>query len=129
MAKRGLFVRVEETLLKEFKAYVLEKYGKIDGVLGIEIQNAMNHWLNEARAGAHTQTHINPGIPLSQARVDQIINRLKSRGYINQFTLKDWEIACIDTVGSDPRTIRKYLKLAGRLGRIKPITPIVWEII
>jgi len=129
MNKKGLFARIDSELLFRFKRFVIDKYGKLNGSFSIEVQNAIAHWLNEQGLAAHTKTHINPGIPRIQNKIDSIIRWLRDNGYTNQFTLKDWEQATIHVVGSDPRTIKKYLNLARKLGRIKPYAGNVWEII
>jgi hypothetical protein len=120
---------IDEEVMRAFWAHLKAKYERPFGALSAEVQNAIAHWLNEAGTSAHTQAHMNPGLPIAQAKIDQIIQWLKSKGFTNQFTIRDWQKACINTVGSDTRTIKKYLKLAGEMGRIKPITPLIWEII
>jgi len=129
MAKVTFSVRIEEEILQRLKQFVLNKYGKIYEALGVEVQNAIVHWLNEQGLSAHTKTRINPGMPRVQTKIDSIIGWLRDKGFTNQFTIKDWEQACIHTVGSDPRTVKKYLNLAKKLGRVKPYAGNVWEIV
>ena len=129
MTKKGMFARIDEELLNRFKQFVIKKYGKLNGTFSIEVQNAIAYWLNEQGLAAHTHAHINPGMPKAQAKIDSIIQWLRNQGYTNQFSLKDWEKATIHTVGSDPRTIKKYLSLARKLGRIKPYAGNIWEIV
>jgi len=127
--RKGFFVRIDDDVLQKFKEFVSAKYGKLHGVLGAEVQNALAHWLLEQGLAAHTHVHTNPGIPKVQEKVDKIIRWLRDKGYTNHFAFKDWEMAVAHNVGSDPRTVKKYLLLAQKLGRIKHYAGNVWEII
>jgi len=98
-------------------------------LISIEVQQAIVHWLNEKQASTPTHKQINPGIPKAQRNLDLIFQWLKARGYINQFSLSDWNLACANTIGSDPRTINKYLNLALKIGRAKHIIGNVYEIV
>ena len=44
MGKKGVFSRVDEALLLEFKEYLLRKYGKLDGVFSRELENAIRFY-------------------------------------------------------------------------------------
>jgi len=133
--KIQLSVLISEDLYKRLWDHIKSKYsGSTYGLLSIEVQNAIAHWLAEQEAQgegrAHTKARkLNPGVPRIQAKVDEIVRWLRSRGYLNQFTLRDWELACAHTVGSDRRTIEKYLRFAERLGRVKNVAGVVWEMI
>ena len=129
MTKSNFCARVEDSVIKEFKAFVFNKYGKLHTGFGTEVQQALAHWLNEHGLNTHANSHINPGMPKSQGKLDSIIATLRSTGLSNQFTTKDWERACIHVVGCDERTVLKYLKLAKTLGRAKPYAGSVWEIV
>ena len=115
--------------MKEFKQLVLSKYGKIYGSLGEELQCAMVHWLKEHEGAAHTNTHTNPNRSNALQKINKIISWLRSQGYINRFSFRDWQLACINTVGADERTSKKYLKIAEALGRVKHYTAAIWEIV
>jgi hypothetical protein len=130
MGKVQLKVYIDEELYKKLWEYIKKTYpGSTYGLLSIEVQNAIAHWLNEKQYQLHTQTHTNPGLPKVQQKIDSIIKWLKENGYVNQFTTKDWTIACSHTVGGDPRTVNKYLNLAVKLGRVKHIVSTIYEII
>jgi hypothetical protein len=130
MGKVQLKVYIDEELYKKLWEYIKKTYpGSTYGLLSVEVQNAIAHWLNEKQYQLHTQIHTNPGLPKVQQKVDLIIRWLKENGYVNQFTTKDWTIACSHTVGADPRTINKYLNLAVKLGRVKHIVSTIYEII
>jgi ribosomal protein S8 len=128
--KKGIYILLDEEVYKKLWEHIKESYsGSTYGLLSLEIQNAIVHWLNEKKFSTHTKTHINPGRPRSQQKIDQIIRWLKENGFINQFSYKDWILACSSTVGSDERTINKYLNLALRFNRIKHIVGSVYEIV
>jgi hypothetical protein len=127
--KAPLFAYIPTELRDQFYRFVKAKYANLHGGLSIEVQNAIAHWLNEQGLAAHTNTRINPGKPKAQEKIDRIVAWLKERGYTNQFSIQDWEKACIHTVGGDRRTVEKYLKLAAQMGRIKFYAGKVWEII
>jgi hypothetical protein len=128
--EQGIHTRIDAEVLRRFKEFVIGKYGKLHGCLKVEVQQALAHWLDEHGLEAHTNSHkINPGIPRVQLKIDEIITWLRGKGYSNQFTNHAWNQACLNTVGSDERTIKKYLKLAKSLGRIKHYAGAVWEIV
>ena len=130
MPEQAIHTRIDEEVLNRFKQFVIGKYGKLHGCFKVEVQQALAHWLDEHGVAAHTNTHkINPGMPRTQAKIDSIIRWLRGQGYSNQFTTSVWKQACIHTVGSDDRTIMKYLKLARQLGRVKHYAGAVWEIV
>jgi hypothetical protein len=130
MGKVQLKVYIDEELYKKLWEYIKKTYeGSTYGLLSVEVQNAIAHWLNEKQYQLHAQKHTNPGLPKVQQKIDQIIRWLKENGYINQFTTKDWTIACSHVVGADPRTVNKYLNLAVKLGKVKHIVSTIYEII
>jgi hypothetical protein len=129
MAKVQLKVYLEQELRDKFYDFVKAKYESLHGGLSVEVQNALAHWMGEQGLAAHTQTRINPGMPRIQEKIDRVIVWLREKGYTNQFTLNDWEKAVIATLGGDPRTVAKYLQLGRKIGKIKPYSGNVWEIV
>ena len=128
--KKMLLVYIDEDVYEKLWEHIKTSYaGSVHGLLSIEVQQAIAHWLNEKQDSTHTHTQINPGIPKAQRNLDLIFQWLRSKGYINQFSLSDWNLACANTVGSDPRTINKYLNLALKIGRAKYIVGRVYEIV
>ena len=127
---QSIHTRIDAEVLQRFKSFVIGKYGKLHGCMKVEVQQALVHWLDEHGMAAHANTRkINPGIPRAQHKIDSIIQWLRGKGYINQFSTRDWKKACVHTVGTDERTIMKYLKLSRSLGRIKHYAGAVWEIV
>lgn len=129
MGKVQLKVYLESDLRDKFYSFVKTKYESVHGGLSIEVQNAIAHWMGEQGLAAHTQTRINPGMPRIQEKIDELIKWLREKGYTNQFTLNDWEQAVVHNLGGDPRTVKKYLDLAKKIGKIKPYAGNVWEIV
>jgi len=129
--KKMLLVYIDEELYKNLIEHIKSFYpGKSTyGLISIEVQQAIANWLNEKQASTHTHKQINPGIPKAQRNLDLIFQWLRSKGYINQFSLSDWNLACANTIGSDPRTVNKYLNLALKIGRAKYIVGRVYEIV
>jgi len=128
--KRRALITLDEEGHQQFWRFVKAKYcGSVYGAFSLEVQQALVHWMNEHGLAAHTNAHINPLIPRSQAKVEQILAWLRRRGYVNQFSIKDWALACSHVVGSDKRTIRKYLQVAEALGRVKHHAANIWELI
>ena len=129
--KKGFYIIIDEEIYNKLIEHIKTSYpGKSTyGLIGVEVQQAIAHWLNEKQDSTHTHTKINPGIPKAQRNLDLIFQWLKARGYINQFSLSDWNLACANTIGSDPRTINKYLNLALKIGRAKHIIGNVYEIV
>jgi len=127
MGRKGLFVMIDEDLLKRFREYVFEKHGKLHGAFSMEVENALKSYLEGE--GLFTYTHKKHKIqtPKVYERLDRIIRWLHDNGFVKQFAWKDWEQAVINTVGADPRTVRKYLELAEKLGRIRHVVGNVWE--
>lgn len=129
MTEKGFFVRMDIDVVERFKTFVVTKYGKLYGVLGVETQNALVHWMSDQGLAAHAQTRINPGMPRIQEKIEKVIAWLREKGYTNQFSLNDWEKAVFSVIGGDPRTVKKYLMLGKKIGKIKPYAGNVWEIV
>ena len=129
LVKKTMSFRLEESIANDFKQFVFNKYGYLYGAVSEEVKNAIAHWMNEHGANTHVNTQINPGIPKTQVKIDGVIGWLRSKGFTNQFSINDWQRACIETVGSDKRTVEKYLKLSEKIGRIKHYQGCVWEIV
>jgi len=127
MSKEAIYLKIDKELLRRFRQYVLAKHGRFHGFFAMEIENALRRYLEEEGGSAQNTQNINPTYVKRHARLDRIIGWLNERGYVRQFSWKDWEQAVISTVGSDPRTIRKYLELAMKLGRIRHVVGNVWE--
>ena len=127
--KKGLYVLVDEDVYNKLMDLIKMKYNKLHGVLSVEVNDALAHWINEQTPLTHTRAHINPGIPRIQQNLDTIIRKLKELGFFLQFTLSDWIKACALTVGSDRRTWKKYLDYALKFHRVNWIAGQIYEII
>jgi 5-keto 4-deoxyuronate isomerase len=122
MGKKGVFTRVDEALLLEFKEYLLRKYGKLDGVFSRELENALRFYL-ERRAhtysAAHTHKKAEDEKPKSRTlkTVKAISEKLSE---YREVTDQDIEDVIVKTVGGDHRTVSKYTYLLKKLGVIEP---------
>jgi len=126
MSKEAIYLKIDKELLRRFRQYVLDKHGKFHGFFTMEIENALKRYLEKEGSAQNTQ-NINPAYVKRYDKLDRIIGWLNEKGYVRQFSWKDWEQAVVSTVGSDPRTVRKYLELALKLGRIRHVVGNVWE--
>ena len=129
MGKVQLNVYIDEDLRKRFYEFVRTKYERFHGAVSTEVQSAIAHWILQEGLAAHTNTRINPGMPRVQLKIEKVLQWLRDQGYINQFSVPDWEKAVINTVGGDARTVSKYLHLAKRIGKVKFYAGNVWEIV
>lgn len=129
MTKVRLCTYIDEEVRDRFYRFIHGKYSGFHGAVSTEVQNALAHWMCEQGFAAHTNAHINPGIPRVQVKIEGIIEWLRGQGYTNQFSTPDWQKAAVNTVGGDARTVAKYLRLARQLGRIKFYAGNVWEIV
>jgi len=125
--KKTYSFRLDESLMQRFKEYVLAKHGRIYEVLSEEVTAALQYYLDE-KVGAHTNTH-KTFASKGYLKLDAVLNWLRENGYTRQFHIKDWMMACSHTVGADERTIRKYLQLAERLGKIRHVVGNIYELI
>ena len=97
-------------------------YGKNRGALSWAVEEALRLWL----APRTHATHANPPrkvwlkFKLVKSAIAQILNIPVEE--IRDVTVKVLELAISETIGSDPRTIDKYLKLFERFGLIKRMT-------
>jgi len=126
--KKTYSFRIDEEVMYRLKQFVLSKHGRIYEVLGEEVTTAiLNHIDRET--STHTYAHTQSFPLRSYQKLDIIITWLRENGYTKQFHIKDWILACSNTVGADNRTIRKYLKLAESFGKVKHIVGNIYELI
>ena len=97
-------------------------YGKNKGALSWAVEEALRVWLAPR---THT-THANPPrkIWLKFKSVKRAIAQILGipEEEIRDVTVRVLELAISNTIGSDPRTIDKYLKLFEKFGLIKRMT-------
>lgn len=128
MGKVRVTFYIDEALKNEFYAFVKAKYDFLHGGLSCEIENALRFWLGEH---AHTNAHknVDPRLSRVEQKLMAILKVMRDQGITQQFSKRDFEVACARVAGSDPRTIKKYLQWAQRLGLIRHRVGAIWEMI
>ena len=115
MGKRGVYTRIDDTVLQRFKEYVLKKYGKLDGVFSRELENALRLYLE------HAHTHLEKAEDPPKSRTMKTLTEISEKlSEYREITDQDVEDIIVKTVGGDRRTVSKYLLLLKRQGIIEP---------
>jgi len=131
--KKMMGVYISEDILEIFKQIVKQKHPDMYG-LSAEVEDAMRLWIKQ-----HTHEHtlplqiekVNPA-PRIYQRWLLVRKRLDYEygGEIpHQITRSDFEDAIVKEIGSDKRTIIKYLQIFQRLGLIKIISTGIVEVV
>ena len=98
-------VEVEEETWRRFKQTVLEKYGKLKGVLGQELTRALEHYMTlEQHAHAHKK-HMHE----SKKSSDKLTKLIEYVSNFYEITHRDLEKYIAENIGFDKRTIEKYI--------------------
>jgi len=133
MSKVQLKVYLDKKIVDKLWDLIRKKYEKPYGALSSEVSDAIAHWIHEHEETLelHTNTHkvINPALPLSHRRARRIVNWLRDKGFSLQCSIKDLERAISNTRGSDPRTIRKWIRFLVDNGYLKWVTHRSLEIL
>lgn len=133
--KVQLLLWIDESVDSRFRELISEKYKKYEkGQLSYEGELALRSWLS-----LHTATQedldINtpnpvPKVQLKFAKIKQFLGdgvyRELSSG--QQVPVQLLKRAIENVIGSDPRTIKKYMRLFDENGLIKHVTGNVWEV-
>lgn len=115
----------DQKIVEEFRAFVIQKYGKLRGVMSREVANALRAYMeqNKSDARAHMNGYMNTG--------NKTIKNLKEiTRHILMKTEKEIpqpEVEMIVTrvVGGDKRTLRRYLMSLNHFGILRPTHPIL----
>lgn len=127
--KVQLKVYVDKRIMKQLWDLIKRKYpDSTYGALSTEVQNAIVSWIEQHNTTLHTES-VNPSYPKSHQYASEIIQYLKSKGYLNQVDAKALRDAIIRFRGSDPRTIKKWIKFMLDNGFIKRLNIYVYEIL
>jgi len=120
-------------LVQKIKRLVMEKYETYErGLLSYEVELALRNWL-----ALHTQAQIKPAKINPQPRVQQVYAQVKQWLLANlyeelypgqQIPLKHIEQAIAAVRGSDPRTVKKWIKAFRKFHLIKPGKGVLWEV-
>ena len=136
MAKKKVNLWVEETVWEEFKRLAFQKHENFHGALTCEVEEALLYWI-----GMHTQNHTKNsafnGGDLSP-RVQRVFLRVKEYmrerfGYValpsGQRVPRRHLVEAIANVrGSDPRTVKKWLKVFEQFKLIRWVGGEIWEV-
>ena len=125
-------IYIDRGIYMDLIKYVRSKHpDRIKPPLSAWIEKAITLMIRGGRgsSGRPPSRKKNKNSPLHITRLEKIISHLINYGYSYQFTLKNWEDACIATVGGTRKTIENYLHLAERLGRIRRIARNIWEVV
>ena len=126
--KKLIGVWLPEDLIKELKNLVKAKYPGIRG-LSWEVEEALRNWiaLHRTHTKAQTTMQINT-LPKIQRIYEEVKNYLRQQGYEIQVTLIKLKEAIGIVRGTDPRTIRKWLKTFKKYRLIREIAPQIWQL-
>jgi hypothetical protein len=143
--KSALYVRISPEIDYKLRELISKKYSKYEkGLLSHEVEEALKNWLL-----LHTQTQnlklgapnainpilentINPGL-----RVHRVWEQVRDYLLKNYYTELKPSQQILDVHlrqaikavrGSDPRTVRKWMKLFEEFKLIKHIVGAIWEI-
>jgi len=124
--KEPMLVWISKDLKDKLYTIVKAKYQGLRGGLSLEVENAIKFWLERH---AHTNAHktFDPRLSRIEQKLMAILKIMKDEGIVRQFSKRDFEVACARVAGSDPRTIKKYLQWAQRLGLIRHRVGAIWE--
>jgi len=124
--KEPMLVWISKDLKDKLYTIVKAKYQGLRGGLSLEVENAIKFWLE---GHAHTNTHktFDPRLSRIEQKLMAILRIMRDQGIVQQFSKRDFEVACARVAGSDPRTIKKYLQWAQRLGLIRHRVGAIWE--
>jgi len=131
--KKALYVYIDEDIYNKLKKYVKLCFDNAHGALSAVVQDAIASFLMHTgidMVSAHTIHKLaNPRLPRCHVYAQQIINYLRDRGCSVTCSVKDLKEAIINTRGSDPRTIRKWMRFLVENGYMKWIASRVLEIV
>lgn len=99
----------------------------------MECQDALVHWISEHDESLdfYTNSHklVNPMQPRDHIRAREIMNDLKSKGFLLQCSRKDLWRSIENVRGSDERTKNKWTKFVVENGYMKWISHRILEIV
>jgi len=140
MEKKAMLIYIDMNIEKKLRNLIQNKYEHYQkGLLSYEVELAIRNWL-----ALHTQTQKIKNNAVIQGKPNPLPNVIiafqKVKEYLlgkyydtlfqgQQINYKHLEEAIMNTRGVDKRTIRKWLKIFHKMGFIKPITPMIWEIL
>jgi len=121
----NIHIKVDDEIWYAFKDYVLQKYGKLHGVLGLEVTRALDEYLKLSLA-AHTNKNVQQILSKPNKRHIALLSHVVT---FKEITKSEIERYIMKNFGSDKRTRNKYIQflLNGRF--IKVLKPLYGEVI
>lgn len=133
--KVALLVYIPEDLNRKLREFIALKYRKFEkGLLSWEVEQALSHWIALHTKAQKTLTTKGPNPTPLVVRAFMEVKQYLLMNYYEELkpgmTVPDGYMReAISAVrGSDPRTVRKWLRTFTRFKLIKPVGG-VWEIV
>jgi len=133
--KKQLNVLINEDVLEKFRRLVKMKYTNLKGVMSLEVEQALKHWILLHTQDAHKPMIASPNPQPNVAIVfQQVKDYLKNKYGIEFFPGQQihrrFIVEGIRVVrGTDPRTVRKWVSLFLEYKLIKPISANLFEVL
>jgi len=138
MMERAQFkVHISKSVIERFRKLIMSKYERYEkGLLSYEAEMALRHWLalhTKAQKSVEAQKKPNP-VPRVMLAFNEVKDWLLRNYYQEllpgqQIPRRHLEEAIMATRGSDPRTIRKWMRIFTRMKLIVFVTSASWEIL
>jgi len=126
---------IDSILAEKLRSLREQKYENYErGILSYEIEMALRHWISLHTNAQKTLEAKKPNpTPKASLVFAQVKEYLLSHWYYElrpgqQIPKSHLEKAIMAIRGSDPRTIRKWLRIFHKMGLVKPVTSATWEI-
>jgi len=132
--KMGIWI--DSVLAEKLRSLINEKYENYEkGLLSYEIEMALRHWISlhtNAQKSLDGPKKPNP-TPKARLVFAQVKEYLLGHWYYElkpgqRVAKAHLEKAIMAIRGSDPRTIRKWLRIFHKMGLVKPVSSAAWEI-
>ncbi len=134
--KVGLYVSINKEIEGKLRRLIIAKYGEYrKGYLSAEVEAALEAWINThkyTQANGKAINNINP-LPRYYQIWQQVKNFIRHRYDVNleevhQIPVKMVKEAIAFIRGTDPRTVRKWLRIFQEQGLIKYIDINIVEV-
>jgi len=136
MERIRIHLFISKEILEDFRKLIMWKYERYEkGLLSYEAEMALRAWLAEhtkAQKSIDQRKKANPTprVIIAFAEVKDYLLRKYYDELLpgQQIPRRHLEEAIINTRGSDPRTIHKWLRVFERMGLVKCVTSASWKI-
>ena len=124
-----LQVLIRRDLYEKLVSIAPQLYGATKGALSHAVEEALESWLAPR---LHAQVHANPTdkVRMKFRAVLQSLKKVLGLPFVpDEAPLEAFKVAIAQAIGSDPRTINKYLDLFEKAKLIKYLGPNLVEIV